>query len=74
MTVAETAAPIRARNGPRVLPEHTFTACPLPHVLIVPGGFGTRALLKNAPVLAWFRNQAAAASTARYMEYNAHCS
>ena len=61
ITVAETAAPIRARNGLRVLPDHTFTTCPSPHVLIVPGGFGTRALLKNEPVLAWLRTQAASA-------------
>ena len=61
ITVAEPAAPIRARNGLRVLPDHTFTTCPSPHILIVPGGFGTRALLKNAPVLAWLRNQAASA-------------
>jgi transcriptional regulator GlxA family with amidase domain len=59
--VAETAAPIHARNGLRVLPDHTFTTCPSPHVLIVPGGFGTRALLKNASVLAWLHNQAASA-------------
>lgn len=61
ITVAETAAPIRARNGLRVLPDHTFATCPPPHLLIVPGGFGTRALLKNEPVLAWLRTQAASA-------------
>ena len=61
ITVAETAAPIRARNGLQVLPDHSFTTCPSPHVLIIPGGFGTRALLKNEPVLAWLRTQAASA-------------
>jgi len=61
ITVAETVAPIRARNGLQVLPDHSFTTCPSPHVLIIPGGFGTRALLKNEPVLAWLRTQAASA-------------
>jgi transcriptional regulator GlxA family with amidase domain len=61
ITVAETSAPIRARNGLRVLPDHTFTTCPRPDLLIIPGGFGTRALLKNEPVLAWIRTQAASA-------------
>jgi transcriptional regulator GlxA family with amidase domain len=61
ITVAETVAPIRARNGLQVLPDHSFATCPSPHVLIIPGGFGTRALLKNEPVLAWLRTQAASA-------------
>jgi transcriptional regulator GlxA family with amidase domain len=61
ITVAETVAPIRARNGLQVLPDHSFTTCPSPHVLIIPGGFGTRALLKNEPVLAWLRTQTASA-------------
>lgn len=61
ITVAETSAPIRARNGLRVLPDHTIATCPKPDLLIIPGGFGTRALLKNEPVLAWLRTQAASA-------------
>ena len=61
LTVAETSAPIRARNGLRVLPDHTFTTCPPPDLLIIPGGFGTRALLKNEPVLAWIRSQVVSA-------------
>lgn len=58
ITVAETSSPIRARNGLRVLPDHPFATCPPPDLLIIPGGFGTRALLKNEPVLAWLRTQA----------------
>jgi transcriptional regulator GlxA family with amidase domain len=61
LTVAETSAPIRARNGLRVFPDHTFTTCPPPDLLIIPGGFGTRALLKNEPVLAWIRSQVVSA-------------
>jgi transcriptional regulator GlxA family with amidase domain len=61
ITVAETSAPIRARNGLRVLPDYTLATCPKPDLLIIPGGFGTRALLKNEPVLTWLRTQAASA-------------
>jgi transcriptional regulator GlxA family with amidase domain len=60
-TVAEELRPIRARNGLSVNPAHDFASCPTPHLLVVPGGFGTRALLKNERVLAWLRAQAAAA-------------
>lgn len=58
-TVAETKRPIRARNGLSVNPDHDLATCPPPQILIVPGGFGTRALLKNDAVLAWLRAHAA---------------
>ncbi len=61
VTVAESSAPVRARNGLTILPDHDFTSCPTPDLLIIPGGFGTRALLKNETVLAWIKEQSAAA-------------
>ncbi len=57
-TVAEHARPLRARNGLQVVPDCTLAACPAPHVLIVPGGFGARALLHNPVVLDWVRTAA----------------
>lgn len=60
-TVGESAAPIRARNGLRVVPDYTLADCPEPHVLIVPGGFGTRRLLEQPAVLHWIRATAATA-------------
>jgi transcriptional regulator GlxA family with amidase domain len=60
-TVAEVKRPIRARNGLSVNPGHDFGSCPAPHLLIVPGGQGTRALLKNERALAWIRTVAAPA-------------
>lgn len=60
-TVGESAAPIRARNGLRVVPDYTLANCPTPHVLIVPGGFGTRRLLEQPAVLDWVRTAAATA-------------
>jgi transcriptional regulator GlxA family with amidase domain len=44
---------VRARNGLKVTPEHSFADCPQPQVLVVPGGFGTRALLGNEVVINW---------------------
>ncbi len=60
-TVAATPGPVRARNGLVVQPAHTFATAPAADVLIVPGGFGTRALLHDEPVLTWLRTAAASA-------------
>ena len=55
VTVAAERRAIRARNGLSVNPDHAFADCPPPDILIVPGGFGTRALLKNPVVLDWIK-------------------
>lgn len=34
---------------------HSFEDAPSPDVVIVPGGFGTRALLKDQPILDWIK-------------------
>ena len=60
-TVAETARTIRARNGLNVVPHHTFADAPSADILIIPGGYGTRALLARPEVLAWIQRQATAA-------------
>ena len=60
-TVADAPSPIRARNGLRLVPDYALNDCPPPHILIVPGGFGTRRLLEQPPILAWVRARAAAA-------------
>lgn len=56
VTVAQEKRAIRARNGLSVNPDHSFADCPQPDILIVPGGFGTRALLKSQPVLDWIKS------------------
>lgn len=61
VTVAEEKRLIRARNGLHVMPDRSFADCPAPAVLIVPGGVGTRALLKNPRVLDWVRTAVAPA-------------
>jgi transcriptional regulator GlxA family with amidase domain len=58
VTVAPDPGPVRARNGLQIVPDHTLETCPAPSLLVVPGGFGTRALAGDARVLAWIRSAA----------------
>ncbi len=61
VTVAQEKRAIRARNGLGVNPDHSFADCPPPDILVVPGGNGSKALLKIPAVLAWVRASADAA-------------
>lgn len=61
LTVGVQPGPIRARNGLRVVPDLTLESCPAAEVLIVPGGFGTRALLRQPDVVDWVRRRGHAA-------------
>lgn len=60
-TLADNPGTVRTRNGLKVAPHYTLERCPAPHVLIVPGGFGTRALLKKPALLEWLRTRARSA-------------
>ncbi|HXY35390.1 MAG TPA: DJ-1/PfpI family protein [Planctomycetaceae bacterium] len=60
-TVAQQAGPLRARYGLSVTPHYALENVPQPHVLLVPGGQGTRPLLSNASVLEWIRARSATA-------------
>ncbi|MBI2497476.1 MAG: DJ-1/PfpI family protein [Opitutae bacterium] len=57
-TVAETPGSIRARNGLKLVPDFTLENAPAPQILVVPGGAGTRPLLKKPAVLEWIRQRA----------------
>ena len=57
-TVGIAPGTVRACGGLSVVPEHTLESCPPPQILIVPGGFGTRALLKQPALLEWVRMRA----------------
>jgi transcriptional regulator GlxA family with amidase domain len=57
-TVAELPGSIRARNGLKVVPDFTLETAPPPDILVVPGGAGTRPLLKKPTVLEWIRQRA----------------
>ncbi|HEY4248327.1 MAG TPA: DJ-1/PfpI family protein [Lacunisphaera sp.] len=54
-TVAEAPGTIRTNNGLKIIPEHTLESSPVADLLIVPGGFGTRALLNKPSVIEWIR-------------------
>jgi cyclohexyl-isocyanide hydratase len=58
---AKTAAPVRDIKGLRLTPDAALTEAPPLDVLHVPGGFGQEALMEDAEVLAWIRQQAAGA-------------
>jgi transcriptional regulator GlxA family with amidase domain len=60
-TVARTGDEISATGGLRVRPQHSFADTPRIDLLVVPGGFGTRALMEDRETLEWIRRTAAAA-------------
>ncbi|MBA4136505.1 MAG: AraC family transcriptional regulator [Opitutus sp.] len=57
-TVAEKPGTILARNGLKIVPDHTLESAPAANVLVIPGGYGTRALLKKPSLVEWVRRQA----------------
>lgn len=52
-TVAETTQPILARNHLSINPDYTLENHPLPDIVIIPGGFGSRAALKQDHIIQW---------------------
>ncbi len=60
-TVAKSCAPISTTGGLSVTPHHGFMDTPRIDLLVVPGGFGTRALLHDAETLDWIRRTASGA-------------
>lgn len=54
-TLALKPGTVRARNGLKIVPDFTLESCPLPHVLVIPGGAGTRPLLQMPSLLEWLR-------------------
>jgi cyclohexyl-isocyanide hydratase len=57
----KTAAPVRDLKGLWLTPDATLADAPPLDVLHVPGGFGQEALMDDAEVLGWIRQQAAGA-------------
>ena len=54
--VAETAGPKRTDNKQLTLmADEPLSAVPRPEIIMVPGGFGTRALMTPNPLLDWIR-------------------
>jgi transcriptional regulator GlxA family with amidase domain len=61
-TVARTPDVVTAIGGLKVLPHYSWADAPRIDILVIPGGFGTRLLLKDEATLDWIRTSAAAAS------------
>lgn len=53
VTIGRKRESITATGGLVVLPNHSFADTPRLDLLVVPGGFGTRALLNDAETLDW---------------------
>lgn len=53
LLVAERTEPVVATGGLRVFPDVTLETCPALDVLVVPGGWGTRAEIRNQRLLTW---------------------
>ena len=51
--IAAETRPVRCAKGLRVLPDLSTVECSRLDVLLVPGGWGTRALVKDGAMLAW---------------------
>jgi transcriptional regulator GlxA family with amidase domain len=51
--VGSTGSPVLARGRLLVSPRYSIDDCPDPDILVVPGGMGTRPLLKDERLLAW---------------------
>jgi transcriptional regulator GlxA family with amidase domain len=60
-TVSSTHDPVTAIGGLRVIPDYSWDDAPPIDVLVIPGGFGTRKLLKDSSALDWIRKTAAQA-------------
>src|SRR5216684_1353421 len=57
-TVARSHEVVTAIGGLKVLPHYSWADAPPIDILVVPGGFGTRALLNDGATLSWIRETA----------------
>ena len=55
--VAQQAGPVTSAQGPQVVAHHGFDDCPPLNLLLVPGGFGTRAEVENPHILSFLRRR-----------------
>jgi transcriptional regulator GlxA family with amidase domain len=57
-TVAVVDRIVQGRGNFAVQPHYTIDNCPQPDLLLIPGGNGTRPLLKHDKLIAWIKEQA----------------
>ena len=58
LLVAEKPGTVVTTGGMKVTPDHTIDGCPPLDILVVPGGWGTRAEITNARLVGWIRERA----------------
>jgi transcriptional regulator GlxA family with amidase domain len=58
LLVAERSEIVVTTGGMKVTPDHTLESCPPLDILVVPGGWGTRAEIKNARLVGWIGERA----------------
>jgi len=56
--VAEAKGPLVTAGGMKVIPDYVLADCPPLDILVVPGGWGTRAEMDNARLLGWIAERA----------------
>ncbi len=61
--VAEGSGVVTARNGLRVLPDHTLADAPRSDIVVVPGGPGARPASHSAALADWLRARSDAGAT-----------
>ena len=54
-TVTEKKKTIHTSDGLKVFSNYNFLSCPNFNILILPGGIGTRSLIKNTVVINWIK-------------------
>ena len=63
LIVAEKPGTVVTTGGMKVTPDHTLDTCPPLDILVVPGGWGTRAEITNARLVAWIGERAGQVET-----------
>jgi len=58
LLVAQSGEPVVATGGLRVMPDVTLETCPPLHILVMPGGWGTRKEISNQRLLTWISERA----------------
>lgn len=58
LLVAESKEQVRTSGGLRMMPDADFAACPKLDMLLIPGGYGVRALMHQPEYLDWLKRMA----------------
>jgi transcriptional regulator GlxA family with amidase domain len=61
VTVAKTAGEVTTAQGIGIVAQKSFSDCPKLDLVLVPGGFGVKRVLKDAETLSWLKARSAEA-------------